>query len=184
MDLDDVLPLPRWRIAASRLIDASPDTVWAALIDLPMRSIPAGFGLTLLRHLPAVLARRERRVRADDTFLNATPIPVVFADRPAAVISAGASQAWKFGGGSTPPLVSGEHFAGWASPGWLKVAMGFRLEAVGAGTLLSTETRITATDARTARAFAPYWWAIRAGSVLIRREVIRAVARTVERRGT
>ena len=183
MRLDDVLPHPRYRIAASRVIAASPDEVWATLLGLQMGAIPVGFALTLLRHLPGVLAGREPRVRASDTFLGATPIPVVYADRPRTVISAGPSQAWKFWGGRTPPLIAAEYFSGWAVPGWIKVAMEFQLDVVAGGTLLSTETRVTATDPRTAHRFAPYWWLIRAGSELIRRDVIRAVASNTPPRG-
>jgi hypothetical protein len=57
---------------------------------------------------------------------------------------------------------------------------GFELEALGDGTRLSTETRVQPTDTA-ARAFRPYWWAIRAGSGLIRRDVLRAVRRRAER---
>jgi hypothetical protein len=48
------------------------------------------------------------------------------------------------------------------------------------GTLLSTETRILATDPRTQRAFALYWFLISVGSRAIRREVLRIVARRAE----
>jgi len=180
LNIAAVLPHPRYRIAASRLVNAPADRVWDALLALPMGALPVGFALTVLRHLPAVLANTEQRVRASDTFLAATPIPVVFAERPRVVISAGPSQAWKWRGGATPPVVDAQHFADWADAGWIKVAMEFRLDAVDGGTRLSTETRVTPTDPTTARRFAPYWWAIRLGSTLIRREVIAAVARRAE----
>jgi hypothetical protein len=46
--------------------------------------------------------------------------------------------------------------------------------------VLSTETRILATDPRTRRSFAAYWFLIRAGSGAIRREVLRVVAGRAE----
>jgi hypothetical protein len=58
--------------------------------------------------------------------------------------------------------------------------MEFRLESIPVGTLLSTETRILATDPRTGRSFAAYWFLIRASSGAIRREVLRVVARRAE----
>ena len=58
--------------------------------------------------------------------------------------------------------------------------MEFRLEPTRLATLLSTETRVLATDPRTRRAFAAYWLFIRAGSGAIRREVLRVVARRAE----
>jgi hypothetical protein len=54
--------------------------------------------------------------------------------------------------------------------------MEFRLQSIPVGTLLSTETRMRATDPRARRAFAAYWFLIRPSSGAIRREVLRAVA--------
>ena len=58
--------------------------------------------------------------------------------------------------------------------------MEFRLQSTPVGTLLRTETRMLATDPRTRRAFATYWFFIRASSGAIRREVLRIVARRAE----
>ncbi len=68
----------------------------------------------------------------------------------------------------------------WSDPGWIKVAMEFRLEPTPAGTLFSTETRILPTDPRSRRSFAAYWFLVRASSAAIRREVLRVVARRAE----
>jgi hypothetical protein len=58
--------------------------------------------------------------------------------------------------------------------------MEFRFEPIPAGTLLSTETRILATDPGTRRSFAAYWSLIRPSSSTIRREVLAVVARRAE----
>jgi hypothetical protein len=58
--------------------------------------------------------------------------------------------------------------------------MEVRLASIPVGTVLSTETRILATDPRTARSFAAYWILTRTSSGAIRREVLRAVARRAE----
>lgn len=182
--IDDLLPYPRYRIAAESLIDTPASVVWAELLALPMSSLPWGFTLTRLRHLPDVLAGNETSVRGTDTFLDATPIPVVIHRAPEIIISAGLSQAWKIRGGARAPFLDATQFAAWNEPGWIKVAMQFHLAEAPGGrtTRLTTETRISATDTRTARVFAPYWWAIRAGSVLIRREVVAQVRRRAESR--
>lgn len=66
-------------------------------------------------------------------------------------------------------------------PGYAKAAMNFRLEEKGAAeTLLTTETRVFATDPRTARRFATYWRFIYPGSALIRRMWLRAVKERAE----
>ena len=109
-----------------------------------------------------------------------TPIPVLFARPPHVVISAGLSQAWRLLGGPTPPALQAAGLRTWSQPGWIKVAMEFRLQPAAPGTLLSTETRVAATDPRTSRAFAAYWCLIRPGSGAIRREVLKVVARRAE----
>ena len=45
---------------------------------------------------------------------------------------------------------------------------------------MTTETRVTATDARTRARFGLYWLFMRAGSGLIRHDMLRAVARRAE----
>ena len=65
--------------------------------------------------------------------------------------------------------------AAWATPGWVKAAMDFRLTPSGSGTQLSSETRVKATDPASRRAFARYWRLIRPGSSAVRWEVLTAV---------
>ena len=66
-------------------------------------------------------------------------------------------------------------------PGFAVAAMNFRLEDAGDGTtLITTETRIYATDASARRRFAGYWRVIYPGSALIRRMWLRAIARRAE----
>jgi hypothetical protein len=47
-------------------------------------------------------------------------------------------------------------------------------------TIVTTETRIYATDASAGRRFAPYWRVIYPGSALIRRMWLRAIAHRAE----
>lgn len=182
MNIDDVLPDPAYRISASQVIHAPASVVWDHLISLQLSSLPWSFVLTALRHLPAVLVRRERPVSGRDTFLDETPIPVLFSDEPRQIISGGLSQPWKLFGGEAPPVLSLDEFRDWIGSGWIKVAMSFDLveDARTATTTLSTETRIGIVDPSTARAFSPYWWLIKGGSALIRREVISRVKRRAE----
>ena len=66
----------------------------------------------------------------------------------------------------------------YARPGHVVMAASF---AVGADGRLSTETRVQPVDADAARAFGRYWWVVRAGSGLIRHDLLRAVRRRAER---
>jgi hypothetical protein len=77
--------------------------------------------------------------------------------------------------GTEPPWLGGH--PAFDRPGFVLIATSFELEAQGSSTRLATETRVQSTDAGAARAFLPYWLAIRAGSGLIRRELLGAIAR-------
>jgi hypothetical protein len=180
MNLDDVVPDPQYRMRHSRIVHAPRTAVWDELYRVPLSALPLGHALEGLRLLPARLGGRKIRPLAARTFLDVTPIPVLFSEEPQVVISAGLSQAWRLLGGSTPPLLDAAALRAWTQPGWIKVAMQFRLDSTPAGTLLSTETRILATDPRTRRAFGTYWFVIRGSSGAIRREVLRVVARRAE----
>jgi hypothetical protein len=66
-------------------------------------------------------------------------------------------------------------------PGFALAAMNFFIEEDGPGaSLLTTETRVYATDASSRRRFAVYWRVIYPGSALIRRMWLRAVKQRAE----
>jgi hypothetical protein len=180
MNLDDVIPNPRYRMCHSRVVGAPPSVVWDELHRVTMSALPLGWALEAVRLLPGRLSGRKHQPLAGRSFLDVTPIPVVFSEQPDVVISAGLSQAWRLLGGSTPPQLDATALRAWSQPGWIKVGMEFRLEPIRRGTLLSTETRVLPTDPRTRRAFATYWFCIRGSSGAIRREVLRVVAHRAE----
>ena len=71
------------------------------------------------------------------------------------------------------------------APGYAKAVMDFRVvESPLAMCVVSTETRVWASDEQTARKFALYWWTIRLGSGVIRRMWLRAIRRRAERIGS
>lgn len=72
-------------------------------------------------------------------------------------------------------------FKSLSQPGFAKATMNFRIEPDGAGSLLSTETRVFATDATSRRRFARYWRLIYPGSAIIRRSWLKAIRRRAER---
>ena len=78
-----------------------------------------------------------------------------------------------------------EQFKELVAPGVAKAAMNFRIEDAGDGAwLVSTETRVHATDTSARRAFARYWTVIRPGSGFIRRMWLRAIKRRAESPGS
>ena len=69
-------------------------------------------------------------------------------------------------------------FASLDQPGCMKAALNFRLQSLNASsTLVTTETRVFATDEPARRAFARYWMIVGPFSALIRRRML-AVLRT------
>jgi hypothetical protein len=99
-----------------------------------------------------------------------------------ALAGAGAAgQPWRLRGGETADVADLAGFRAFARPGFVLIATSFELEPLDHETRLSTETRVQPTDSAAARAFRPYWWAIRLGSGLIRRDMLRAVRRAAER---
>lgn len=78
-----------------------------------------------------------------------------------------------------------DEFLAVTAAGHAKAVMNFRVQQSQlAMCVVSTETRVWATDDRTARKFAWYWWTIRLGSGLIRRMWLRAIRRRAERIGS
>lgn len=67
-----------------------------------------------------------------------------------------------------------------SEPGYAKAVMSFLVEPDGAGSRVTTETRVFATDASSRRRFAAYWRVIYPGSALIRRMWLRAIRRRAE----
>jgi hypothetical protein len=75
-----------------------------------------------------------------------------------------------------------EEFRAVRKPGFALAAMNFRLEDVGNGAcLVTTETRVHATDSSTRRRFSRYWRVIYPGSWLIRWNWLRAVKNRAEK---
>lgn len=184
--LDGILPVYRHRERHTTRIAAAPETVWSALYAVSNRDLRLTGLLVALRMLPARLAgggaRRHRP--ADRGFIEAflkRGFRELRADPPKVLVAGGAAQSWRLRGGETADVVDLEGFRSFRRPGFVLMATSFELEPLGSGTRLSTETRVQPTDAAAARAFLPYWCAIRAGSGLIRRDILHAVRRRAER---
>jgi hypothetical protein len=78
-----------------------------------------------------------------------------------------------------------EDFKALDRPGFAKATMNFRLENLGTDScVVTTETRVYATDLSVRRRFGAYWRLIYPGSVLIRRMWLRAIKRRAEEVGS
>lgn len=178
--LDDFAP--RWQFSERHaiVVHAPPERVLDAIAAVTPREIALFETLTRIRRLgrpgpvnilnvPADEPILEVATRTGFMWLAKTPLELVVGT---VVIAPTRERLPR----------SAEAFAGLdAVPGFAKAAMNFRLQPQGHATLLTTETRVFATDARSRRRFTAYWRVIQPGSDLIRRTWLRAIRDRAER---
>jgi hypothetical protein len=175
--LDRVLPRYAHREVHTTDVHAGPDAVWSALHAVTADELPLTRLLTTLRGIGSGRAGQP----VLDTF-SARGFSVVVDEPPRVLAAAAAGQPWRLRGGEMVELADRGACASFARPGFVVMAVSFALQADGDGrTRLVTETRVQPRDTAAARRFRPYWWAVRAGSGLIRRDLLRAVRRRAER---
>jgi hypothetical protein len=178
---DELLPAPHFRERHERRIAAPPAAVWQAMQELRLGDLLLSRALMGIRLLPARLAGRTQPSRmVSGRLLEEGPVPVLAEAPGRAVVAGGVMQPWKIAGDEDPPALDAAALQAFAEPGWVKTGFDFVLDPDGTGTRVTTETRVTATDARTRARFGLYWLFIRAGSGLIRRDMLRALARRAE----
>jgi hypothetical protein len=175
VDLDDVVPEFDHVTRQARVIDAPRAAVWEELHRLRLRSLPVTLALAAVRALPVLLSGKGHG-SLSRPFLDTIPIPVLSSEPPSSVVFGGVLQAWRLTGGEDPPRLDAAGVRSFAEPGWVRVAMDFRLTPAMGGTHLSSETRVQATDDKTRRRFDRYWLVVRPGSSAIRWEVLTAVS--------
>ena len=167
--IDQILPDCDRRELHSRKTGAPPAALWDAIHDLQARELLAMRALMGIRTLGRRVDDGDRTVLDGFKRMGFRKI----AERPGEeLVIAGIGRFWQPSGGLRK-VTDAEQFAGFAEPGYAKVAFNFRV----ADGELSTETRIAATDAQARRRFGLYWLVIRPGSGLIRREWLRALDR-------
>ena len=200
--IEDFLPAFHFRERHQRRIEAPPEQVAARLRAVDLADSPWIGPLFAIRGLPARLARRRPRSAGGATAAAGGPAPaagdaaaddalragtlgaffdkafVTLRDDPARGLVVGAVGAfWRNEGGIV--RVTPAQFATDRSPGCARLAWMFDFQPVddGRACLAVTETRIHCNDAAARRAMTLYWLLIRPASGLIRREMLRLLAR-------
>lgn len=163
--------LPRWerRERHGRWIDAEPAAVWAALVALKAEDVPVTRLLFRLRGI--VGGGPDPRV----PLVEAMPLTRLAADEPHELVLGMVGKFWGSGAPAHPPADLAR-YAAFDEPGWAKAAMNFTLTPERGGTRLDTETRVATTDDRMRRLVGLYWLGIRAGSGLMRHDLLRGIA--------
>jgi hypothetical protein len=174
--LDDFLPRYDVHEVHSTSISAPPAAVLAAIREVTAREVPLLVVLMALRAGP-----RARRLSAGNTILSGFERAgfVPLHDGPDGLAYGGVGRFWRPSGGLR--RVEPSEFATFEEPGYVKAAFSFELEPRGERTLLTTETRVLATDEAARRSFGRYWRLIHPGSAAIRIAWLRAIRRRAER---
>jgi hypothetical protein len=168
MSAADALPAYHHRERHSIFVATTPERAFAAAREARLDDVPLVrllFQVRGLRAAPrgpiwdALLAEGFQTV-GDDT--------VVLVGKP-----------WSPSGGTRTP----DDFAGFAEPGYAKMAMDLRARPDGGGSRLETETRVFLTNGGARRRFAAYWLVIRPFSGLVRRSWLKAAKRRAEAPG-
>jgi hypothetical protein len=179
--LEEALPEYDVRERHSRWIEASAERVDEAVRAVTIGDMPLARILFRIRLAPARILGRAWKRRPLDVSLIDHALDVSFGslgDIAADEIALGLiGQPWKLATGDIRRFQRPQEFVAFSEPGFVKAAMNFRFERKGSGTLLTTETRVLATDPKSRRRFRRYWFVIRPGSGLIRRSWLRAAER-------
>ncbi|AQW46945.1 hypothetical protein ACIQPP_09855 [Streptomyces violaceusniger] len=181
--LERLLPTFDKREHHNRRIDAPPERVWQELMDLRVGELAVTLGLMRVRGGPKTWVGgvdTGAHQGMDLRVLESMAPREMAADPPHEVVLGDIARYTALRP-TRPDVQRGdpEAFAHFDEAGWSKVVMNFRLTSEGDGTLLSTETRVLNTDPATRRAFALYWGFMRAGSGMIRHDLLRAIAKKV-----
>ena len=179
--LDRFLPAFQFSERHERRVRATPDKIFRAIHSVTADDIVLFRSLTAIRNPGRLFAKQREGI------LNPSHRPVLEAARQSGFVQLAEEPGRELvigtyvvhpAGGVRP---SPESFAAFAQPGYAKAAMDFRVETGPDGTcLLTTETRVFATDGWTALRFATYWRLIYPGSSLLRRTWLAAIARRAE----
>jgi hypothetical protein len=180
--LDEFAPVYQFYEFHSIRVDAPVDRVYAAIQQVSADEIPLFRTLTWIRRAgrptpPGILNAPQHQpllgVASRTSFL-------LLAEEPDREIVLGTAVLVP-GGWRPMKRPTSEHFKELHAPGFALASMNFLLESSSPTTcLVTTETRVYATDRASVRKFARYWRVIYPGSALIRRMWLRAIKRRAE----
>ena len=182
--LDEFLPEYDVNEVHSTRIAAPPDAVLAAVRALTPREVRLVGALMAVRTLPAILLRRRPRASGNGG-LDAPVLDrlqrrgfAMLAELPDELVLGAIGRFWKAEGEIL--RVGGDEFVTFDEPGLAKAVVNFHVRAVSGGTVVTTETRVRATDEDARRTFRRYWRIVMPGSALIRRAWLRAIRKRAE----
>jgi hypothetical protein len=187
--LDEVLPEFEFSSVFSILVRAEPAATYRAALELPAQDLGAvARMLFAARGLPGrILGTPGEQPLTGPRPLLETMGDLGFrilrteADRE--VVFGDIGRFWSLRDVAGPPVASTEEFIAFADPGFAKVVANIAVRPAPepGRSILQTETRVHVPDPGVRRRFGAYWLVIEAGSGLIRRRWLAAIARRAER---
>ncbi|KZS83340.1 hypothetical protein B4U45_21075 [Mycobacterium persicum] len=190
--LDEFLPTFDHVVSVSQVLRAPPEKVFEAATNLDLYRLPLVHLLIAARGLPARLAdararRRGESVAAEPPTFRVRDLPargwILLGEWPGTELVLGTvTKPWQPLGGEPERPVTADSFAGFAEPGFAKLAETTRVTPFGAqACILTLETRVVSTDEASRRRFQRYWRATGPFIGLIRPAVMRALDRQLGR---
>jgi hypothetical protein len=180
--LDQFAPVFQFHEVHAVRIAASRERVYAAIKAVTSDEILFFRTLTWIRRLGRATPEGILNAPGQQPILDVATRTSFFllTDEPGREIVLGTAVAapsgWRPKANPTP-----EDFKTVHAPGFVLAALNFRIAATDPATcVVTTETRVYATDAAGRRMFAPYWRVIYPGSALIRRMWLRAIKARAE----
>jgi len=180
--LDRFLPRYEVRERHERVVGAPASVTFALAKEVSLRRSPIVRAIFALRAIPSRLAGTPQRV--DERGILQETLALgwrVLAEEPGREIVMGAvTQPWRADVVFRP--LPPEEFAAFSEPDCVKIAWTLAVEPAGPSRcVFRTETRAIATDGASRSRFRRYWAFLSPGIVLIRFEMLRAVAAEAER---
>ena len=178
MLLDDFFPVWTFRETHSLAIDGEADAIIREIKALKAEDLPLVNFLMRIRSLPGLLVSgRWYSPRKEGPVLDQITKSgfIVLGENRNELLLGIIGKFWKPSGGLCGDYRNPAEFRDFHEPGWAKAGWNFHITSSTGASILTTETRIHATDARAAKRFRMYWYLVRPGSGLIRRSILNSV---------
>lgn len=174
--VDRYLHTPQVVEAHSVDIDAPLDRIWTAVDTVGMNDVP------VVQFLMRVRILLSRAFGGTMEMTSGGPAMVCLDRTDTEVVHGLIGRWWAIGDETRrTDIDTVDEFLAFAEPGWAKATFSFRTEELPDGRIrLHTETRVRTTDEQSLRAMRRYWTVIGPFSGLVRRLLLRAIARKAQ----
>ena len=179
--LDDFAPTYHYTETHSKLVDATPERVFAAMKEVTADEIALFRAFVNIRRFgqpgPESILNPSASTPILDVATRTTFL--LLAEAPPRELVVGTIVAAPPGTKRTK--LTPDLYRALNAPGFVKATMHFLIEPSEGGSRLTTETRVYGTDAHAIRRFTPYWRTIYPGSWILRITWLNAIAQRAQR---